>query len=118
MPIVKDEKMIVTVWTNGSPLASGAGYGVKVNYSDRNRYFRHEWKSVFVFLEGQTQPVEINIAKKSFWTKTCGELISAEIGRWLIKNGLSTWQKWNPPLLNLDQIQDNQFRLSQKPINS
>jgi hypothetical protein len=93
--------MIVTAWTNGSPLPSGAGYGVKVGYDDRNRYFRHEWKSVFLLLEGQSLPIEINIAKKSFWTKTCGELISAEIGRWLIKNGLAPWAAKKPPKLAL-----------------
>jgi hypothetical protein len=32
--------MIVTGWTNGSPLPSGAGYGVKVDFNDRNLYFR------------------------------------------------------------------------------
>lgn len=107
--------MIVTVWTNGSPLASGAGYGLKVDYNDRNQYFRHEWKTVHVFLEGQAQPAEINVAKKSFWTKTCGELISAEIGRWLMKNGLASWPANEPPKLVLEPLENmqesNYFRL-------
>ena len=102
--------MIVTAWTNGSPLSSGAGYGVKVGYDDRSRYFHHEWKSVFVLLDGQPQPIEINIAKKSFWTKTCGELISAEIGRWLIKNGLAPWLVNKPPKLVLEPMENRQER--------
>jgi hypothetical protein len=106
--------MIVTGWTNGSPLTSGAGYGVKVGYDDRSWYFRHDWKSVFVFLEGQTQPVEINVAKKSFWTKTCGELISAEIGRWLIKNGLAPWPQDHPTKISLEPIyRSGYFKLQQ-----
>lgn len=107
--------MIVTAWNNGPHFPSGAGYGVKVGYDDRSRYFRREWKSVFVLLEGQSQPIEINVAKKSFWAKTCGELISSEIGRWLIKNGMQTWQKYKAPKLVLepmaDSIDGNRFYL-------
>ncbi|PWB56027.1 MAG: hypothetical protein C3F13_02900 [Anaerolineales bacterium] len=106
--------MIVTPWTNGSPLPSGAGYGVKINVDDRNRYFQKEWQTVFVYLDGQPDPVEINVAKKSFWTKTCGELISAEIGRWMIKNSLAPWYANNPPKLILELIENNRFLLKKK----
>ena len=58
--------MIVTAWKNGTPLPSGAGYGVKVAASDRDRYFDRNWKSVRLFLEGNPDGIEVNIDKPSF----------------------------------------------------
>jgi len=97
--------MIVTAWNNGQPYATGAGYGLKISRADRDLYFRREWKSVFVVLEGETRLVEINIAKASLWGSTCRELISAEVGRWLIKNGLAPWPKGQPPELTLEPME-------------
>lgn len=98
--------MIVKAWNNGQHYPTGAGYGLKIDAADRNLYFRREWKSVTLVLEGQVMPVEINIAKPSFWGKTCRELISAEIGRWLIKNKLTPWMKKNPPKLVLEPLSE------------
>ena len=83
--------MIVTAWNNGKQSATGAGYGLKIDAATRDQYFRREWKSVMVFLEDQEKPVKINVGKKSFWNKTCRELINAEVGRWFIKNKLAPW---------------------------
>ena len=57
-------------------------------------------------------PVEININKPSFWGATCRELISIRIGRWIIKNGFTPWDNMKPPLFDLEQISDNNFRLN------
>jgi len=106
--------MVVTAWNNGTQLKSGAGYGVKLNARDRDRFFQRDWKSIRLSLEGTSDVIEVNIAKSSFWGTTCRELISAKIGRWLIRNGLAPWPKGNPPKLSLELIEGNQFLLSGK----
>lgn len=104
--------MIVTAWNNGKQHPSGAGYGLKLDRTDRDRYFHPEWRVVIVEFEGQSQKFEINISKPSFWNETCRELISIEIGRWLIENKLAPWQKGKPPKLMLIHIKENRFRFS------
>ena len=42
--------MRATGWSNGSPLASDAGYGLRISHHDRDRYFvnpgrRSSWNS-------------------------------------------------------------------------
>ena len=104
--------MIVTAWNNGQHHPSGAGYGLKLQAEDRDRYFRKEWKYVIVELEGYSKPVKLNIDKPSFWNTTCRELISKEFGVWLIENNLAPWPKGKPPKLMLTPIKDNRYRLS------
>lgn len=76
--------MHVIAWNNGKHHTTGAGYGLKISIRDRDRYFRREWQSVFVMLEGQAEPIEVNVAKSSFWSPVCRELIHAEIGGWML----------------------------------
>src|SRR5262245_43335178 len=106
--------MIVTAWKNGTPSKTGAGYGVKLDARDRDHFFDRNWKTVRLLLEGTPDVTEINIDKPSFWGTTCRELISAEIGRWFIRNGLTPWPKGNPPKLSLTFIEGNLFLLSAK----
>jgi hypothetical protein len=103
--------MIVSAWNNGKHRSSGAGYGVKIREEDRERYFKKDWKTVFIGFENGSDEAEINIDKFSFWSKTCGELISKKIGKWLIMNRLAPWDKGKPPKLNLVSIQENHFQL-------
>lgn len=103
--------MIVTAWNNGSHSKSGSGYGIKLDASDRDRCFDRDWKSVRLSLEGVPDVIEVNIDKPSFWGIMCRELISAEIGRWLISNGLVPWPRRNPPKLSLEHSEGNHFRL-------
>jgi hypothetical protein len=103
--------MIVTAWNNGLHNPSGAGYGLKVSVSDRDRYFKREWKFITLELEGWDSAIKINVDKASFWNETCRELINAEIGRWLIQTGLAPWSKGNPPKLVMEYIKENQFLL-------
>lgn len=58
--------MIFVAWNNGQHHNSGAGYRLKISAADRDKYFRREWKSAFMLLEGQSEPIEVNIAKPSF----------------------------------------------------
>jgi hypothetical protein len=94
--------MIVTAWNNGQHLTSGAGYGLKISISDRDKYFRREWQTIFLLLENQANPIEVNVAKPSFWSPVCRELIHAEIGRWMLQNSLAPWPKGKPPKLVLE----------------
>ena len=89
--------MKVKAWNNGAYSIDGNGYGLKIIMLYRDAFLRREWKNVCLNLEGETEPVEINIDKDSFWNNTCRELISVRIGRWLIKNGLMLWRKGYPP---------------------
>lgn len=106
--------MIVTAWKNGtaSASASGAGYGVKLEASDRDRYFQRDWETIELELEGYAQVVKVNVAQPSFWNSGCRELIHSEIGRWLIENGLDSWNMGQPPKLSLRFIGGSRFRLT------
>ncbi len=104
-------KMIVTAWNNGSHHESGAGYGVRVRGLDRDRFVNREWGRLTLQLEGVPSPIAININKPSFWGDQCRELISREIGRWLISQGLAPWPQGRPPKLELIPLTDNCFYL-------
>jgi hypothetical protein len=109
--------MEVTAWNNGEHHASGAGYGIRVNAIERDKYFQRSWKIVFVSLPGKEQEVEVNIAKSSFWSDTCRELINREFGRWFIENGYTPWPRRGPPKFNLLHESGNHFRLERsEPI--
>jgi len=99
--------MIVTAWNNG-----GAGYGVRIAMRDREQFFKKEWKSVVLELEGSTVQVEVNVGKRSFWRpEGCVELISREIRIWLKENGLAPWPHGNPPKLVLEPLSSRRFLL-------
>ena len=106
--------MIVKAWNNGAHNPNGNGYGLKLNSSDRDLNFKREVKTILIELESDSIPAEVNIDKASFWNQTCKELISAKVGKWLIKNGLAPWPVGKPPLLELTQISGCQFRLSKR----
>jgi len=98
--------MIVTAWNNG-----GTGYGIKVKVSDRDRLFKKQWKSITLEFENSLAQAQVNIAKKSFWTQQCRELIKKEIGEWLQVNGLDWWCKGDPPRLWLEPLDNQRFLL-------
>ena len=75
--------MIVTAWNNGMHARSGAGYGFKVSVEDRDAYFQQDWEVILLELDGEAQPMEVNINKTSFWNETCHELIHNKVGQWL-----------------------------------
>ena len=92
---------LVKAWNNGSHHQSGAGYGLKMSATDRDAHLQREWGSVDLYLGGQSRPVKVNVDKNSLWNDTCRELISQEIGSWLIGNGMAPWPKGKPPKLKL-----------------
>jgi hypothetical protein len=65
-------------------------------------------------LEKGTRAAEVNIAKASFWTEACREVISAEIGKWLIARGLAPWPDRRPP--RLEVIPDGVRRFAVKRV--
>ena len=103
--------IVVWAWSNGSPLSTGAGYGVRLSDRDRDQYFDPEWRQVILFLDrGETVSVRLS---KSFW-RSCSELRSAAIGRWLPRNGLAPWARGAPPAALLVPEGSNRFSL-QRP---
>ena len=104
--------MLVTAWNNGAHHMNGAGYGLKVDALDRNRYFSRSWQTIILELPGQTDPIEINVAKASFWNNTCRELISREIGKWLLDHGYAPWERGQPPKFHRDKVGERRFKLS------
>ena len=101
--------MIVTAWNNGEHHESGSGYGLRVDKRDRDRYFRREWGSVVLHLQGRAEPVIANIDKNSFWSSECRELISREIGQWLRVNNMAPWHTDHPPKLIMEPTGANEF---------
>lgn len=96
-------------WSNG-----GTGYGLKIAASDRDSYFSRDWQSVTLELpvDGGLVDVEVNIAKRSFWSGNCRELIHKEIGAWLKDRGLAPWPNGRPPRVNIWLVGLKRFRVS------
>ncbi len=106
--------MEVTAWNNGRHHASGAGYGLKIRVPDRDHYFSQSWSNVFLSLPDKVDPIEINLAKSSFWNATCHELISSDIGKWLIDEGYAPWERGKPPRFQLECVDARRFALGVK----
>lgn len=100
--------MHATAWSNGQPLPSGAGYGIRVSSQDRDRYFDRSWSQIRLDL-GEAESVAVPLST-AFWDR-CVELRSAQIGRWLLRHQLAPWPKGQPPALLLRHIGGNQFEL-------
>ena len=104
--------MKVTAWNNGKHDLNGAGYGLKIDAIDRDKYFNKEWKEVILELEGEKDVVVANVDKRSFWDSNCRELINIKIGQWLINNKKVPWRKGHPPKMNMEQIgENNRFKV-------
>lgn len=78
-------KIQCSVWNNG-----GAAWGLKVlgGLCVRELYFHPAQSPVFIELDGALSPV--NVKKRSLWTEDCGKLISIDLRKWIMKNGLAT----------------------------
>lgn len=104
--------MLVHAWSNGSPRPTGAGYGVRIALDDRDRHFDMAWVDIEVALDGLVS-VTVPLSA-SFW-RTCTELRSACIGRWLLSHNLAPWPRGNPPTVVLSPTHHNHFQLSLLP---
>ena len=100
---------------NGKYYSTGAGYGLRVDLKDRDRYFKKEWEKVILELDGEGKPILVNVNKPSFWGAAwglaCRELISKDIGIRLIKNKKAPWLKGCPPKMKMNQINNNRFKI-------
>lgn len=103
--------MRVTAWSNGHSLPSGAGYGVRLACRDRDEYFDPGWREVLIDLDGDEVKVPL---PNSFW-RSCPELHSAAIGRWLLHESLAPWPHRKPPVLLLRHVTANRFQLGPLP---
>jgi hypothetical protein len=103
--------MEATAWNNGSYHDTGAGYGLKIDIVDRDKYFRKEWKYILLSLPGSKKEIKINTGKASFWNQSCRELISQDIGKWLIQNNFAPWVVGKPPKFVLEHLDSNRFSL-------
>ncbi len=74
-----------SVWNNG-----GNGWGVKVlgGQQVRRKLFRHNLSPILVEVDASMQ--EMNVDKKSFWTKRCGELIHKSLRDWKDRHQLKS----------------------------
>ena len=94
--------MKVVACNNGSPdNRTGAGYGIRLEPKDRDRYFKRNESSVIIELEnGNLVKVKLS---DSFW-RDCVELRSPKIGKWMLGVGLAPWSinSHGPPNLRLE----------------
>ena len=106
-------EIIGTAWKNSKGFPLGvAGYGIKIDkLEDRLRHFPRG--TVQLLLDGQAASVAANTDKKSFWTQSCGELISSEIGRWMRSRGLIPWPDASPPKFVLRAVAPGTFEVRQ-----
>lgn len=98
--------MRAVAWNNGSTPNEPAGYGLKFTEADRDRFFDRGWSEVVVELEG-AEAVTIPLSP-SFW-RSCSELRSAEVGRWLLVQGAAPWPSGSPPGVAVTQVEDHHF---------
>jgi hypothetical protein len=70
-------------------------------------FFDRAWDQITVELDGDGW-TQLPLSD-SFW-RTCSELRSAEIGRWLLRRRLAPWPKGRPPLVVLDHVSGNRFK--------
>src|ERR1700730_12427040 len=96
-------------WKNSGGFPSGnAGYGIQIpDMNDRRRFPRGR---VELRLDGVPHPVFANTDKKSFWTPSCGELISTGIGAWMRSLELIPWNGAGPTFA-LRQIAPSLFEV-------
>jgi hypothetical protein len=100
--------MRATAWNNGTHKASGAGYGLRISQKDRDRLFDPRWREVVFELGREAEATAV--LSESFW-RSCSELRSAEIGRWLRRHNLAPWPNGRPPAFEVRQLSDNRFAI-------
>lgn len=110
--------MYATGWHNGSRPDDPAGYGLKFVERDREKYFNRSWTDVRIALDHGPE-VTISLSA-SFW-RSCTELRSAEVGRWLLERGAAPWPIGSPPGIVVSPADGNRFSariLSRKRLPS
>ncbi|MCA1709014.1 MAG: hypothetical protein LC808_39360 [Actinobacteria bacterium] len=93
-------------WHNGSALNEPSGYGLKFAEADRDRSFDRAWSDVIVELEGDG--LATITLSPSFW-RSCTELRSADVGRWLLDQRAAPWPQGKPPGVAVNHVEENRF---------
>jgi hypothetical protein len=101
--------MIVKAWNSGAHNRNGNGYGFKVNPADRDAFFKKEWDTITLEIDGEEEPVTVTIDKEGFWAEESRELMSDALGKWLHRNGMAPWPRMNAPTFEIDVLEDNHF---------
>ena len=103
------DTIIVTAWKGGDHRPSGAGYGVKMSKTDRDRLVERKWNTVTVELPDGTTAVT-NVDGMAFWSNG-PELRSRDIGRWMYAAGFAPWPNGNPPKFRLELVAPARVRV-------
>lgn len=103
--------MIVNAWNNGAHSRNGSGYGFRVHPADRDAYFKKEWTSLVIEVEGQGEPVEVELDPAGLWGETPAPILCPAVGRWLRHNGLAPWGRGNAPVILLEPVEGNHFKV-------
>jgi hypothetical protein len=104
--------VLTSAWKEVASDKIGRNYAIRVRTKDRDRYFREDWQSVRVEIEGIWYTFRL---KNRFWND-CPELRDSDaettaIRDWLSRHHSLTWERRRPPHFQLDPLGDRQFRL-------
>lgn len=92
-------------WWGGNK--SDPVYGLRITKADRDRAFDPSWASVAVHLDGQPDPVVVDLTP-AFW-RECHELRHPAIGAWFNELGVAPWPAGSPPSFALRETEPAQF---------
>lgn len=98
---------MATAWNNGEWSPTGGGYGIRIR-RDEFHMFNAHWQQVRLTL-GNGNIIDVNISP-SFWAG-CRELRSRVIGQWLIDSGVAPWTARRPPVIMINRLRGNHFRV-------
>ena len=54
------------------------------------------------------------MAKESFWGPECRELVSKDIGRWMLNTGYAPWPEGEPPKFEVEPSGKGVFRVKKR----
>jgi hypothetical protein len=97
--------MNATAWNDG-----GNTYGIRVGFSNRDRFFEASWTEIEVEIDGEPHRFPIT---RGFWNR-CPEFRdrgSSVIREWLRRHHTTEWPKRQPPRVELLPLGGNRFRL-------
>lgn len=105
--------IVVSAWNNRCHSPTGSGHGRRITARVGRAHFSLDWKSVELELPTTDGLMEIalNVDKPSFWHPQCGELISKQIGQWLISQGFANWPEGFAPRFSLHSVAVGGFRV-------
>ena len=103
--------VLVTAWNNGWFHRNGAGYGLRIEAADRERYFSVRWNAIRLSLPGDPLEVEINTDNSLFRLSDYGVLVSKAFGQWMIAQGSAPWLAHETPRFVLEPGEANRFSL-------